>query len=129
MIWTVKCLRQIWNSFRSIYSLYWIKFVKYKKLFKIQGTGCYDTNFTFISTLKDGLQEFELWHVSRFSCTWKKDSKVFGKNTVTFWHNFGSYGRFVCFSLNMTILTNSLWKLFKVLDKKMQKATLCVLRL
>ena len=53
------------------YSIYWINFLKYIKLFKIQGTGCYDTNATFMSSPKDGLQEFvefEFWHVSNFSC-------------------------------------------------------------
>ena len=38
-----------------MYSFYWIKFVKYIKLFEIQGTGFYDINITFISSLKNGL--------------------------------------------------------------------------
>ena len=40
---------------------------------------------------RDGLLKFvkfEFHHVSSFSYIWKKNSKVFGKNTVTFWHNF-----------------------------------------
>ena len=32
------------------YSIYWINFLKYIKLFKIQDTGCYDTNATFMSS-------------------------------------------------------------------------------
>ena len=35
-----------------------IKSVKYTKLFKIQGTSCYDINVTFISSSKDGLLKF-----------------------------------------------------------------------
>ena len=69
---------------------YWIKFVNYIKLFKIQGTGCYNINVTFISSQKDGLLKYvecEFRHVFSFSCIWKKDGKVFSKNTVTFWHN------------------------------------------
>ena len=91
MIWTVTRMCQIWNSFRQIYLLYWIKFVKYGKLFPIQGTGCYDTNVTFISFPKDGPPEFvkfEFWQVSSDSRIWKKkDGKVFGKNNATFWQN------------------------------------------
>ena len=41
------------------------------KLFKIQGTDCYDIIVTFISSPKNGFLEFvqfELPHVSNFSC-------------------------------------------------------------
>ena len=71
--------------------VYFVYFVKYSKLFKIQGTGCYDINVTFISSPKLDLLEFvkfEFRHVSSFSCIWKRDDNVFGKNTMTFWHNF-----------------------------------------
>ena len=80
LIWTVKCLCQISNSFRWKYSFYGRKFVKYIKFFKIQA----------MSSPKNGLLKcikFEFWHVSSFSCIWKKDRKIFAKNTVTFWHN------------------------------------------
>ena len=66
---------------------YWIKFLNYVKLFEIQVTDCYKINVTFISFQKDGLLKFaksEFWHVSSFSCIWKKGGKVFGKNTVKF---------------------------------------------
>ena len=49
-------------------------------MFKIQGTGCYDINVTFVSSAKDGLPGFV--------CNWKRDVKVSDKNTMTFWHNF-----------------------------------------
>ena len=70
--------------------VYWIKFVKCTKLFKVQGTVCYDINDTFISFIKNGLLEFvefEFRYVSSFSCIWRKDGKVFGKSTMTFSHN------------------------------------------
>ena len=35
-----------------MFRVFWIKFVNYMKLFKIQGTGCYNINFTFISSQK-----------------------------------------------------------------------------
>ena len=58
LTWTVKCLCQIWNSFRWIYSFYWKKYVRYIKLFKNQGTGCcYNINATFTGSPKDGLLE------------------------------------------------------------------------
>ena len=38
--------------------VYWIKFVKYMKLFEIQGTSCYDINVTFIRSPKDDLLKF-----------------------------------------------------------------------
>ena len=50
--WTVKCLYQIWDSFRWVYTFYRINFVKYIKLFKIKGTGYYDINVTVISSQK-----------------------------------------------------------------------------
>ena len=59
-------------------------------MFKIQGTSCYDIIVSFISSEKDGLLKFvkfEFWHVSSFSCILKKDTKVFGKNALKFWHN------------------------------------------
>ena len=40
-------------------------------MFKIQGTGCYNINVTFISSEKDGLLKyvkFEFRHASSFSC-------------------------------------------------------------
>ena len=73
-----------------MYLFYCIKFVKYAKLFKIQGTGSGDVNVTFISFWEDGPLEFvkfSFWHVSSFSCIWRKDDKAFGKNTVLFWRN------------------------------------------
>ena len=91
LTWTAKCLCEVLNSFMEIYSLYWVKFVNYIKLIKTQGTGWYSINDTFMSFQKDGLLKyvkFEFPHVSSFSCNWKKDGNVFGKNTVTFWHNF-----------------------------------------
>ena len=54
-----------------MYLLYWINFVKYIKLLKIQDTGCYNINVTFVSSPKDGLLEFvkfEFRHVSSFPC-------------------------------------------------------------
>ena len=44
--------------FQIICLFYWLKFVKYIKLFKIQVTSCYDVNVTFISSPKDGILEF-----------------------------------------------------------------------
>ena len=82
------------------------KCVKYIKSFKIQGTGYYDINVTFTRSPKDGLLEFikfEFRYVYSFSCICKKDSKVFGKNIVT----FCLHGQFVCFSLHMIIMTSS----------------------
>ena len=67
------------------------KYVKYVKLFKIQCTGYYDINVTFKGSPKDGLLEFikfKFRHDYCLFCIWKKDSKVFGKSIVTFWHNF-----------------------------------------
>ena len=90
LTWIVKCLCQIWNSFRWIYSFYWLKFIKYIKLLIVQGNGCYDINVTFISSPKNGLLEFvkfEIMQVSSFFYIWKKNHKVFGKNTVAFRHN------------------------------------------
>ena len=90
LTWTVKCPCQIWDSFRYLYSFYWINFVKYIKVFKIHDTGCYLINIafaTFISSRKDILLKFvklKFWYVSSF---WG-DCKVFGKNIMTFWHNF-----------------------------------------
>ena len=51
-------------------------------------TGYYNVNVTFISSKKEGLlkfDKFEFRQVSSFPCIWKKNSKVFGKNNVTFW--------------------------------------------
>ena len=51
------------------------KYVKYIKLFKIQGTGCYDVNVTFTWSPKDDLLQFikfKFRHVYNFSCIWKK---------------------------------------------------------
>ena len=93
MTWTVKWyFCWILNSFRSVNSLYWIKFVKYTKLFKIQDTDCYNINFIFILSPKDVLLEFfkfEFRHVSSSSYICRKDCKVLGKNAVAFWQNFG----------------------------------------
>ena len=38
--------------------VYFINFVRYKKLFKIRGTSYYDINVTLISSPKDGLLKF-----------------------------------------------------------------------
>ena len=65
-------------------------FPKHIKLFKIQGTTCYNINVTHISLPKGNLQNFIRFKFLpgfNFSCIWKKDVKVFGKNTVTFYHN------------------------------------------
>ena len=48
-----------------------LNIVKYIKLFKFQGTGCYDINVTFRSSPRDGLLEFvkfEFGHFSNFFC-------------------------------------------------------------
>ena len=90
-----------WNSQISVenikyfsykYLFYWIKFVNYIKLFKIQGTGCDNVNVPFMWSQNNGpliyfFNLFEFWHVSSFYFIWEKDGKVFGKNTVKFWHN------------------------------------------
>ena len=81
-----KCLCQVWNSFRWIYSFHWIKFVKYVKSFKIQGTGCYDINVTFMSSPKVGLLEFiksKFRHVSSFSPHWKEECTILDKRLET----------------------------------------------
>ena len=88
LTWTVKCLYLIWDSFRLIYLFYWIKHVKYIKLFKIQGTRYYDINVIFILSPKDGLLEFfkfEFRYVTSFSCIWKRGGEVFGTNAMAFW--------------------------------------------
>ena len=41
-----------------MYFFNWIKFAKYLKLFKTQGTGCYNLNVTFILSPRDGLLKF-----------------------------------------------------------------------
>ena len=67
---TVKCRCRRWNSFKQIYLFYWIKFVKYIKLFKIEGNDCFDIDVTVKSSPKDGLLEFikfECQNVSSFS--------------------------------------------------------------
>ena len=57
------------NSFRLMHSFYWIKFIKYIMLLKIQGTGCYNINVIFILSPKDGLPEFlKFLHVYSFFC-------------------------------------------------------------
>ena len=96
---------------------YWINFVKYIKLFKIQGAGCYDINVTFISSPKDSLLQFvnfEFRHVSSFSCIWKRDGKVFGKNTMTFWHNFA-------YMVNFVFVFHYIWKLWPITHKVYSK--------
>ena len=53
---------------------------------------------TFISSPEDSLLELiklEFRRVSNF--IWKKDGKVFGKSTVSLWHNFACICQFVCF--------------------------------
>ena len=75
-------------------------------MFKIQDTGCYNINVTFISSQKDGLLKyikFEFQPVSSFSCILKKKCKVFGKNTVTFWHNFAYEVNVFLYMIIMTI--------------------------
>ena len=59
-------------------------------LFKIQGTGCNNINFTFISSQKDALLKFlksEFRRATSFSCISKKKAIVFDKITVMFRHN------------------------------------------
>ena len=70
---------------------YWIKFVKYIKLFKIEGTSCYVRYKFYMNIIS-----------KRFSSIWKKYDQVFGKNTVTVWRNIAyTYGQFGCFSLEL----------------------------
>ena len=86
-----------WNTTPAnlgICSWIWLEqlsdFPKHIKLFKIQGTTCYNINVTHISLPKGNLQNFIRFKFLpglNFSCIWKKDVKVFGKNTVTFYHN------------------------------------------
>ena len=61
-----------------------MKFVNYSKLFKMQGTGCYNINVIFMSSQKDAL----LKYVEFGFCILKWDGKVFGKNTGKSWPNF-----------------------------------------
>ena len=43
-------------EFQIMYLFYRIKFLKYRKLLKIQGTSGYDINVSFISSPKDEIQ-------------------------------------------------------------------------
>ena len=90
------------------------------KLRKLRGSVCYDINVICVQSSKDDLKslKFESWHVFSFSYIWKKDGKVFGKNTLTFWH---SIAYTVSYFLHITIMTDSLSKLSTFLHKKMQK--------
>ena len=133
LTWTVKCHCHIWNYFSKKCSSHWINFVNIK-LFKIQSTSCCDINVTFISSPKDNLLKFlkfvEFQHVFNFSCIWKKYCKVFSKYILSRRFDIILFiWSFRLFSLDMTIMTNSLWKLFKVLHEKIKKGTLRVLRL
>ena len=56
-------------------------------MFKIQGTGCYNIDVTFISSEKRWSSKIcQIRIPARFQVFLhlKKDGKVFGKNTVTF---------------------------------------------
>ena len=77
------CVRYRIPSNKNIL-FYWVKFVNYIKLFNIQGTVCL-YHLKKIGLLKYVKSKFR--HVFSLSCIWKKDGKVFGKNTTTFWHN------------------------------------------
>ena len=98
-----------------------VKYVTYVKLCKLRGPSCYDIRVISILLPKDNLLKsfkFEqIWtQIFSFSCIWRKDGKVFGKTTLTFWHIAHMVNLFVL--LHMTIL-----------HQKMQKTKLCVLRL
>ena len=59
-------------------------------MFKIQGIGCYDLNVTFIYLQKMVIYNLSSSNSGTFPvlpALEEKDDKVFGKNTVTFWHN------------------------------------------
>ena len=58
----------------------------------------------------------------------EKDEKVLDKNTVAFWHSFAYMVSLIAF-ITYDNCDYIFKKLFKVLYEKMQKATLCVLRL
>ena len=76
-------LEQLNACAKKKYLFYWINFVNYIKLFKIQGTRCYDVNVKFLSFQKDDLLKyvkFRFRHVFSFSRIWKKKfSEKFSK--------------------------------------------------
>ena len=106
---------------------FYITFITYIILCKLRDRGFYDITVTCIKYSRDDLLKclkFEFRYVFIFFCTWKKDGKVFGKNTVTFWHN--KVNLFVCYYIWQLSL---ILKLFQVLHEKTHKATLWVFRL
>ena len=98
--------------------------VKHIKLFKIKVLVAaikllhYDLLLKFV--------KLKLRYVSSFRCTWKKDGKVFRKNTTTFRHNIAYMVNLFCFSLHMLIMTVADKNYSKIWTRKWKKNIKCI---
>ena len=58
--------------------------MKYINFFKIKGSSCYDVKIGSPKYVTFKYLKLEFPHVFSFSCVWRKNEKVFGKNTMAF---------------------------------------------